>query len=155
MKILLPVDGSQDSLDAVHHALALVRQGLRASLLLANVQEPASLYELLRAHDAEAIEAMTLAAGEHALQDAVELCREGGVDFETRLGQGEPAHLLADIAEEENCALVVMGSRGKGETSGTRLGSTAHAMLHDCVVPVTVVHHVEADVEMDAESDDA
>ena len=105
--------------------------------------------------DAEAIEAMTLAAGRHALEDAIELCREGGVDFETRLGQGEPAHLLADIAEEEHCSLVMMGSRGKGETSGTRLGSTAHAMLHDCVVPVTVVHHVDADVEMDAESDEA
>ena len=39
MKILLPVDGSDASLDAVRHALQLIREGLRASLVLANVQE--------------------------------------------------------------------------------------------------------------------
>ena len=63
MKILVPVDGSTESLDAVRHALALVRDGLRASLVLANVQAPASLYELLRVHDAQAIEAIARGAG--------------------------------------------------------------------------------------------
>lgn len=153
MKILLPVDGSEASLDAVRHALHLMREGLRASLVLANVQEPASLYELLLAHDAEAIEAMTHAAGTHSLEAAAALCSDAGVEFETRLGSGEPAHLLADIAEEEACELVVMGSRGKGETPGTRLGSVAHAMLHDCSVPVTIVRHLEADVEVEAEDE--
>lgn len=154
MKILLPVDGSTDALAAVRHALQLVGEGLRATLLLANVQEPASLYELLRAHDAEAIEAMTLAAGEHSLQDAVALCTGAGVEFDTQLGQGEPAHLLADIAEEEDCALVIMGARGKGGTPGTRLGSTAHAMLHDCRVPVTIVNAVEPEADADAQAEE-
>ena len=52
MKILIPVDGSAESLAAVRHALQLIRSGLKSSLLLANVQEPAGLYELLRVHDA-------------------------------------------------------------------------------------------------------
>jgi len=42
MKILVPVDGSPLSLEAVRHAIALVKQGLRAELVLANVQLPAS-----------------------------------------------------------------------------------------------------------------
>ena len=58
MKILVPVDGSAAALQAVRQALRMVDQGLRASLVLANVQAPASLYELLRVHDAQAIEAM-------------------------------------------------------------------------------------------------
>jgi nucleotide-binding universal stress UspA family protein len=140
MKILLPVDGSEAALDAVRHALRLVREGLGAQLVLANVQEPASLYELLRAHDAEVIENLTRAAGEHSLEAATVLCDRAGVEVETVLGQGEPAHVLADIAEEQGCDLVVMGSRGKGDTPGTRLGSVAHAMLHDSPVPVTIVH---------------
>jgi nucleotide-binding universal stress UspA family protein len=45
VKILLPIDGSPLSLDAVHHAMRLVREGLRATFVLANVQEPSSLYE--------------------------------------------------------------------------------------------------------------
>jgi nucleotide-binding universal stress UspA family protein len=145
MKILLPVDGSDASLDAVQHALGLVRDGLRAEFVLANVQEPASLYELLRAHDAEVIESVSRSAGEHLLERAAGLCRAAAVGFETVIGTGEPAHLLHDIAEETGCELIVMGARGDGNTRGTRLGSVAHAMLHDAALPVTIVRHRDAE----------
>jgi len=145
MKILVPVDGSSESLDAVRHALALVRGGLHAELLLANVQEPASLYELLRVHDADAIEAISRGAGEHALSEAAELCVAAGVGFDLEIAGGEPSHMLCDIAEEQGCELVVMGARGKGETPGTRLGSVAHALLHDAQIPVTIVRHAVPD----------
>jgi nucleotide-binding universal stress UspA family protein len=143
MKILLPVDGSDESLDAVRHALHLIREGLQASLVLANVQEPASLYELLRAHDAEVIESVSHGAGVHSLEAASAMCTAAGVDFEAEIATGEPAHTLHDIAERLGCDMVVMGARGKGGTRGTRLGSTAHAMLHDAALPVTIVRHAE------------
>ena len=41
MKILLPVDGTHLSLHEARFALQLMRNGLQASLLLVNVQEPA------------------------------------------------------------------------------------------------------------------
>ena len=139
MKILVPVDGSAESLAAVRHALQLVREGLRASLLLANVQEPAGLYELLRVHDAEAIEQIAREAGEHLLADAVALCSAAGVDHEIEVARGEPIHALIDIAEDEGCTMIVVGAHGKGESEGRRLGSVAHALLHDAALPVTVV----------------
>jgi nucleotide-binding universal stress UspA family protein len=144
MKILLPVDGSDESLDAVRHALELIRAGLHASVVLANVQEPASLYELLRAHDAEVIEGVTHAAGVHSLEAASALCTAAGVAFEQELDTGDPAHTLHDIAERLGCDMVIMGARGKGGTRGTRLGSVAHAMLHDAALPVTIVRHPDA-----------
>ena len=145
MKILVPVDGSTASLDAVDHALALLRDGLRASLVLANVQEPASLYELLRVHDAEAIEAISRSAGEHSLQEAAARCSAAGAEFVQEIATGEPSATLHDIAEEQACDLVVMGARGKGETPGSRLGSVAHALLHDALLPVTIVRHARAE----------
>ena len=141
MKILLPVDGSDESLDAVRHALELIHEGLRASLVLANVQETASLYELLRAHDAEVIESVSRAAGVHSLEAASALCTAAHVAFEQEIDIGDPAHTLHDIAERLGCDVVVMGARGKGGTRGTRLGSVAHAMLHDAALPVTIVRH--------------
>ena len=143
MKILLPVDGSADSLAAVRHVLALLGAGLRAELVLANVQEPASLYELLRVHDAEAIEAISRTAGEHSLQEAAALCSAAQAVFEQEVGNGEPAHTLLDIAEEQRCDQIVLGARGKGGTTGTRLGSVAHALLHDTALPVTIVQAPE------------
>ena len=46
LKIMIAVDGSEPSLDAVHHAISLVRQGLQAHFVLAHVQQEASLFEL-------------------------------------------------------------------------------------------------------------
>ena len=49
MKILLPVDGSSAALNAVRHALDLQREGLRASFVLATVQEPTYVIEMMLA----------------------------------------------------------------------------------------------------------
>ena len=49
MKILLPIDGTELALHEVRYALRLVTQGLQARFLLVNVQEPASLYEMVTA----------------------------------------------------------------------------------------------------------
>jgi nucleotide-binding universal stress UspA family protein len=63
MKILLPVDGSELSLEAVRFAIRMVLAGLRADAVLANVQEPANLYELLVAHDPAVINRVSEEAG--------------------------------------------------------------------------------------------
>ncbi len=70
MKILLPVDGTELSLHETRFALRLVREGLRASFVLANVQEPASLYELVVSRDPDLIAAASIEAGEHLMASA-------------------------------------------------------------------------------------
>lgn len=44
--IMIAVDGSSESLQAVREALKLIARGLRTEIALVNVQEPASLLEL-------------------------------------------------------------------------------------------------------------
>ncbi|MBC7618443.1 MAG: universal stress protein, partial [Candidatus Saccharibacteria bacterium] len=56
MKLLIPVDGSELSLEAVRFAVRVLLAGLRGEVVLANVQEPASLYELIVAHDPDVID---------------------------------------------------------------------------------------------------
>ena len=143
MKILLPIDGSEAALDAVHHALRLVHAGLRASFVLANVQEPASLYEVVVAHDAAVIEQVSAAAAAHSLEAAQALLRVAGVVFETEVAVGDPGHALVEIAERFDCELVVMGARGVGALRGGLLGSVANAVLHAAKVPVTIVNRTQ------------
>lgn len=143
MKILLPIDGSEAALDAVHHALRLVHAGLRASFVLANVQEPASLYEVVVAHDAAVIEQVSAAAAAHSLEAAQALLRVAGVVFETEVAVGDPGHALVEIAERFDCDLVVMGARGVGALRGGLLGSVANAVLHAAKVPVTIVNRTQ------------
>jgi len=139
MKILLPVDGSQLSLEAVRFALRLVREGLKASFVLANVQEPATLYEVMVAHDADVLQRVSGSAGEHLLAGAEALLSEAGLEHEREVASGDPGHTLVDIVERFECELVVMGARGMGALSGALVGSVSQAMVRSSPVPVLIV----------------
>ena len=140
MKILLPVDGSEGALAAVRHALALVEAGLRATFVVANVQEPASLYEVVVAHDAEVIERVSAAAAAHSMESAQALLRAARAEFEVEVGSGDPGHTLVDIAESFECDAIVLGARGVGAHGGaSSLGSVANSVVHAARIPVTIV----------------
>ena len=117
MKILLPIDGSTSALEAVQHVLTLRRHGLQMEVLLANVQEPASLYEMLVVHDTDAIDRLCAEAGLHALQSAIQLLKNAGVAYECEVAKGDPAHTL--------------------------LGSVSNEVLHASAVPVVIVKPAE------------
>lgn len=112
MKLLLAVDGSSASLHAVQHALKLTQEGLQADFVLANVQEPASLYEVVTAHDPDVIREVRGAAGADLLKDAEAMLDAAGLGYEREVAGGDPAHMLVEIV---------------------------HAVLNASQMPVTVV----------------
>jgi nucleotide-binding universal stress UspA family protein len=152
MLILLPIDGSDASLDAVHHALQLRREGLKASFVLANVQESTQFYEVVLAPDPELLHEASLKAGEHALEGARQLLSAANVEFDAYVGIGEPGHVLVDMAQRHGCDAVLMGSQGTGLLGGARLGSVCQWVLLHASVPVTIVRH--ADPEEQGDKDD-
>ncbi len=143
LKILIAVDGSERSLDGVHHALALVRQGLQASVVLAHVQEPATLYELVTTRDPDLIAAASLEAGQHLMAPARALLDAAGVAYETDIGVGDVAHTLVDMIERSGCDMVVIGARGQGAITSALLGSVSQEVANASPVPVTIVKHTE------------
>jgi nucleotide-binding universal stress UspA family protein len=149
IKILIAVDGSALSLDAVHHVLRLVQDGLRATVVLANVQEPASLYELVVSRDPDLIAAASVEAGEHLMAPARVLLQAAGLSCETAVGVGDPAHVLVDIIESSGCDMVVIGARGQGAISSALLGSVSQELAHSSPVPVTIVKHPEVPEQED------
>jgi nucleotide-binding universal stress UspA family protein len=143
MKILLPFDGSAVALDAVRFAIRLAGDGLNTSVVLANVQEPASLYELMVAHDPQVIEQVSAAAGANTLLPAQALLETAGIAFESEVAMGDPAHTLVDILENYGCDLVVMGASGTSTLRSALLGSVSNEVLHAAGVPVMIVKGVE------------
>jgi nucleotide-binding universal stress UspA family protein len=139
MKILLPVDGSAHALNAVRHALHLVKAGLQANFVLANVQTPASLYEVVVAHDVDVIQQVRGAAGADLLQVAEALLSGAHVDWESEVVGGEPANTLLEMIGRYGCDAVVMGTHGVGGLRDALFGSVTLALLQHSPVPVTVV----------------
>ncbi|HET7526245.1 MAG TPA: universal stress protein [Burkholderiaceae bacterium] len=144
LKILLPVDGSPASLDAVRHALRLRANGLMARFVLANVQEPANLYELMTAHDPDVLQQVSAGAGAHVLEPAEALLKAASAVWEREIASGDPGHVLAEIIERHKIDAVVMGARGLGAARSAVAGSVSHWLLTHGPVPVTVVRHLDA-----------
>lgn len=139
MKWLVPVDGSELSVEAVAHALRHAADGLALQLVLANVQEPATVYEMVTLHDREALEQVVQGAGRDLLAPAVALTEAAGVPFEAVVLHGDPVPTLLEVLEEHGCDAVVMGSHGHGAVERVMLGSVSQAMLEASPVPVTFV----------------
>jgi nucleotide-binding universal stress UspA family protein len=137
MKILLAVDGSEHALAAVRHALALRAAGLDADFVLANVQTPASLYEVLVTHDSERIAALQREAGADVLAAAEALLEAATASWESEVAGGEPGHVLVDLAENYGCDAIFLGA-GAGAP-----GAVATAVIAHSTVPVTLVRAAE------------
>jgi nucleotide-binding universal stress UspA family protein len=129
MKVLVSVDGSAASMAALRHVLALRDEGLRLSVVLVNVQPPATLYEVVTAHDPDIIREVKGAAGADLLAPAEALLQAAGVDYELEVAGGQPASLITELAENYGCALIVIGAAD----------DLVDQVLADSTLPVTVV----------------
>ncbi len=149
MKILLAIDGSATALHALRWALQQAAEGLKSEFVLVNVQEPASLYEVVTAHDADLIERVRSSAGADLLRAAEALLEGAGFGFDSEVAGGAPEHLIIELAENYGCDAIVMGARGAGGPDAGGLGSVAQAVVAHAPMPVTVVRLAVAEVESD------
>ena len=149
-KVLVAVDGSERSLDAVRHVIDWARHGLRLQVVLAHVQEPATLYELVTVRDPERIAAASLEAGEHLLAPARALLEAAHIPCSTEVAVGDAATVLPDMAEALEVQAVVLGAQGHGALEDVLVGSVSQAVARASRVPVTLVKHPEpADEALD------
>ncbi len=58
---------------------------------------------------------------------------------EIMVRRGHPVDQIIGIAVQQQCDLIVMGSRGAGSFAGTVMGSTARRVLRRSKVPVLVI----------------
>jgi len=138
LTMMIAVDGSEHSLEAVRHGLHLIGQGLRAQVVLGHVQESATLTELATVGPAAAADA-SVDAGMDLLAPAVALLRAAGVDHEVDVRIGDVYPTLLEIAEEHESAMILIGSTGEGALSRIFLGSVGSDLVRHSQVPVTVV----------------
>ena len=129
--IVCGVDGSPDS-DAALAVAARMAERLGARLVLAHVADPvltphARVAPLggmtmagVAAYDDTAIQ---MEAGAGLLARAADTAGLGHV--ENRVALGFPPERLAEIADEENAELIVVGSRGRGAFKAAFLGSVS------------------------------
>ena len=140
MKILIPVDGSEHSLHAVRHAVALVGQlKTLPQLLLLNVQRNVAAGNAKLFIDAQTIEDYEREQGMKALQAARQVLDEAGLAYQYHLSVGHPAEAIMRYAATQGVTHIVIGAHGEGGLTKRLLGSIVARVLEYATVPVTVV----------------
>lgn len=137
--ILIPVDGSDASLRAVKAAIKAGAKLGNTTLHLLTVQAPIVSGNVTRFFSAEAINDFYQDEGKNALRPAQALLDAAGVSYQEKIAIGPVAQTIAKYASEQDCDLIMMGTRGLGAVGGFVLGSVATKVLNLTDVPVTLI----------------
>ena len=134
-KILVPLDGSSNSIRGLDVAIHLARQchatitGLYViGIVKPRIDEPISSPESYFLEHAEKI-----------MKNAKLKAAKQGILFFDTVSYGDEEKRIVDIAEKKNFDLIVIGSRGMGAAKEIFLGSTSNYVLHKSKKPVLIV----------------
>ncbi|VEJ36328.1 Universal stress protein Rv2623/MT2698 [Aedoeadaptatus ivorii] len=136
-KILVPVDGSQDSYCALKEAEKLAK-AFSSKLYILTVLTDINVIEQYPGNflttDFKKAQSVR---GEHVLDKALEYLEYDG-EIDTCYRIGKAAEEIIAHADENEVDLIVIGSRGLGGFSRTLLGSVSDRALNLAKVPVLV-----------------
>lgn len=141
-RILVPVDFSDCSLDALEYAVVVAQQA-QASLMLLHVLEPVS-YGLdftlghSRTRHSE-VESWT-----KRLEELAASIQVTQVPVATQLRGGLPVDSILDSAKTLPCDLIVMGTHGRRGISHAFSGSVAESVLRKAHCPVLTVRSLKS-----------
>lgn len=137
--ILLPVDGSENSIRAVKRAIEISKEAGSAKLLLVTAFPPIVSGNVKSFFSTEEIQSYYQEEGQKALAPAKALLDAEGVSYESEVLVGPIAHTVADYAKKKQVDTIIMGTRGLGTVTGMLLGSVTTKVLSLVDIPVLLV----------------
>ena len=134
-KILVPLDGSKNSLRGLDEGIYLARQcqavvtGLYViPIFPRNLVDAIMPFQIHLTKEAKKF-----------MNDAKLKCAQNGIVFKSKIIFGSPSIEINELARKEKFDIVVIGSRGQSGIKEAFLGSVANAIVHKSKVPVLVV----------------
>ncbi|MDP3439727.1 MAG: universal stress protein [Azonexus sp.] len=140
MKILLPVDGSGCALRAVEHLIVhgnWFRDVSEVHLL--HVHAPIPIGRIQAHVGNETLHAYYQEESQAQLSAAQQKLDAAGRIYTTHIHVGQPAEVIAKLATELACDLILMGTHGRSRIAGLVMGSVASRVLHLAACPVLLI----------------
>ena len=136
-KILVPLDGSKNSMRALEMAISIARQ-FEATITGAysiNIQPHSEFQGIGTANKEWNNEIKKM------MVDAKALSTQNDIVFKEKLMRGDIGYNLIKLAHDkkENFNLIVMGSRGRSAVRELFLGSVSNYVIHSSKIPVLIV----------------
>jgi len=139
--ILIATDGSELSMQAVTHAVALAK-ALNAKLTVVTVSEPfhvLAVDPILLTDTPESYKARAAAFAAEYLGEVEDKAAASGVRCNNvHVEDEQPYRAIIDTATKQGCDLIVMASHGRRGVSAILLGSETVKVLTHTSIPVLV-----------------
>jgi nucleotide-binding universal stress UspA family protein len=148
--IVVPLDGSKLSEQALPYAAALAKQ-FNAQILLLQVVPPIQLTSMEMASmqtptAAEVLleqsrrrERASVARSNRYLQTQVKSMQGQKVKASSQVVLGAPAVSIMEAAQKAKADLIVMSTRGRGGLKRALLGSVADTVVRESTIPVLLI----------------
>ena len=140
-KILLPIDGSDESLKAAKYAVTIAKEEKARILCIHAIGTPVYISEYANPLLLPSYYEQAKKLAEGWFKSVAEIAEKGGVDIETHI-LIEVASVVDSIvkyASDKNVDLIVMGTRGRTGLKRFLMGSIANGVVQYAHCPVLVV----------------
>ncbi len=125
-KILVPFDGSVSSKNALMQAIKLSQTEKSWIKVLAVVPSHEGDLELVGVSN---IRSLLDGQGQKLLMEAAATAKAQGITILTNLEQGEAFERIVDVADSENCDLIIMGRKGVHNLEKMLMGSVTSRVI--------------------------
>lgn len=135
-RILVPIDFSAQSIQAVRFALAYAKD--KHELTLLHAIPPFPSRNVVRKLGQKSVEDFQLDEAREDLKKFLTLVEESEVPYKLEIEFGEPHEVIAKHAKDDHVA-IVMGTHGYGRMTGFLLQSVSYPTIHDVQIPVFLI----------------
>ena len=135
-KILVPLDGSKNSLEGLDEAIYLARHcnSTITALYVIPSYPPLPLMGKQIPYEKHILE-----QAKKFMSNAKKTCANNKVKFNEKIINGIATLDIAEFASDNKFDLIVMGSRGMNPVKELFLGSVSNAVVHKSKIPVLIV----------------
>ena len=138
-KMLVPIDGSENSFRALEHAIFLSTKIQEAQItVLYIIEDLPSLY-IYSPKIVEKLHADYEREYTRILERCKEIANKSGININTILKEGDPASKIIEYSDKEKFDLIIIGSRGMGKFKELIVGSVSNKVIHHAKCSVMLV----------------
>ena len=137
-RILVPLDFSACSLQALRHALTFAKL-CHAEIVLVHVVEPLHPGSMLENSEIRRLRNLALHEAEHRLAEVARTSVKPHAPVHYLVRAGKPFAVVADLARKTASDLIVLGTHGHTGFPAVVLGSTAERVTRRAHCPVLMV----------------
>ena len=138
-KILVPVDGSDNSFRALEHAIFLSIKIQESQITVLYIIEDLPTVYIYSPKTIEKLHADYKSESAKILERCKELASKSGINIHTILLKGNPASKIIAYSEMEGFDIIMMGSRGMGKFKEMIVGSISNKVIQHAKCSVMLV----------------